>query len=278
MKSLRWYRSHFADKHPSRKSPKTARRVMLALPESSNTNPRGHRPGHGGSSFSRQSRPAPGDSARRFPGMRYRAAPLALLIVVTGCFTGERPSFTTEPFQPGASSGDPAIDAVLVGLDATNDGPFTADYTVLTKFGNTTRPATVAVAPARRSVTVGDVRFITVDGSSQTCIIDKSDPCSTTIDPARISDAQITPDFYAIDAAKRLRRSATARIGTPIAHSQEFAGQSATCVDVPVSGGVSVFCVLPNGPLAELDDGAVSINLTQYAAAVDSAAFSTTGP
>ena len=183
--------------------------------------------------------------------MRYRAtAVLALLLLLTGCFTGERPSFTTEPFQAGSSSGDPSIDKVLAELDATNDGPFTADYTVLTKFGNTTRPASVAVSPARRSVTVGDVRFLTVDGSSQTCIIDKSDPCSSTIDPARISDTQITPDFYAIDAAKRLRRSAVDRIGTPIEHTEQFAGQSATCVDVPVPGGVSVFCVLPNGPLA----------------------------
>ena len=207
--------------------------------------------------------------------MRYRAAPLALLILLTGCFTGERPSFTTEPFQPGSPSGDPAIDSVLAGLDAANEGPFTADYTVLTKFGNTTRPATVAVSPSRRSVTVGDVRFLTVNGSSQTCVIDKSDPCSETLDPARISDAQITPDFYARDAAKRLRRSATARIGTPIAHTEQIAGQSATCVDVPVPGGVSVFCALPNGPLAQLDDGAVSINLTQYAPAADESLFAT---
>ncbi len=198
------------------------------------------------------------------------------MILLAGCFTGPRPSFTTEPFQPGSTSGDPSIDAVLTALDSQNEGPFTADYSVLTKFGNTTRPATVAVSPARRSVTVGDVRFLTDNGSSQTCIIDKSDPCSPTIDPARISDAQITPDFYAIDAAKRLRRSAIARIGTPIGHTEQIAGQSATCVDVPVPGGVSVFCALPTGPLAKLDDGAVSIDLTQYAPAVDESLFAET--
>jgi hypothetical protein len=237
--------------------------------------------------FSTPTRLAAGDSAPRFAVMRYRAAPLpllvpllvALLVLLTGCFTGERPSFTTEPFEAGSPSGDPSIDKVLDELDAANDGPFTADYTVLTKFGNTTRPATVAVAADRRSVTVGDVRFLTLGGSSQTCIIDTSEPCSSTIDPARISDAQITPDFYASDAAKRLRRSAIARIGTPVAHTEQFAGQSATCVDVPVPGGVSVYCVLPGGPLAELDDGAVSINLTQYAPTVDDSSFtSTTGP
>jgi hypothetical protein len=210
--------------------------------------------------------------------MRHRAAAIALLILLSGCFTGPRPSVATEPFPRGSSSGDPSIDQVLIQLDANNDGPYTATYTVLTKFGNSTRPASVSVSAARRSVTVGDVRFITVSGSSQTCILGSSDPCSSTIDAARISDTQITPDFYAADAAKRLRRNAVDRIGTPISHIDQIAGQSATCVDVPLTGGTAVFCVLPNGPLARLDDGAVSINLTQYATAVDETLFATTSP
>jgi hypothetical protein len=208
--------------------------------------------------------------------MRRRSAALGLLILLSGCFTGERPSFTTEPFPVGALSGDPSIDQVLAQFDAVNDGPYTAVYTVLTKFGNTTRPATVSVATARRSITVGDVRFLTVNGSSQTCQLAKTDPCSSTIDPARISDTQITPNFYAADAAKRLRRIAVARIGTPIASVATIAGQSATCVDVPVSGGVSVFCALANGPLARLDDGAVAINLTKWTPAADASLFKTT--
>jgi hypothetical protein len=208
--------------------------------------------------------------------MRFRAGALALFIVLSGCFTGQRPSVTTDPFPSGSPAGDPSIDQVLAQLDVINPGPYTADYTVLTKFGNITRPATVAVAPSRRSVTVGNVRFLTTNGSSQTCILDKTDPCSSTLDPARISDTQITPDFYAVDAAKRLRRSAVARIGTPIASVETIAGQSATCVDVPVPGGVSVYCVLANGPLARLDDGAVAINLTQFAPAVDETLFATT--
>lgn len=115
-------------------------------------------------------------------------------------------------------------------------------------------------------------------GASQTCILGSIDPCSSTIDPARISDTQITPDFYGTDAAKRLRRIAADRIGPPISHVDQIAGQSATCVDLPVPGGTSVFCVLANGPLAKLDDGAVSINLTQYAPAVDESLFATTRP
>jgi len=200
---------------------------------------------------------------------------VAFLVLLAGCFTGARPSVTTEPFAPGTTSGDPAVDAVLKQLDAVNPGPYTADYTVLTKFGNTSRPAQVAVTPpANRSVTVGDVRFLNVAGTTQTCLKNKPDQCSKTIDPQRISDSQITPDFYARDAAKRLRRSAIARIGTPIAHNDQIAGQPATCVDIPVTGGVTTYCALTNGPLARLEDGAVSINLTQFSNDADPASFS----
>jgi hypothetical protein len=209
--------------------------------------------------------------------MRRRVPALALLIVLNGCFTGPRPSFTTEPFATGTTSGDPSIDQVLHQLDAVNNGPYTATYTVLTKFGNTSRSASVAVDTRRQSVTVGRVRFITVNGASQTCELDKSDPCATTLVPAKISDTQITPGFYAEDAAKRLRRSAIARIGTPIASTDTIAGQPATCVDVPVTGGVSVYCVLTKGPLARLDDGAVTITLTQFKSTVDETLFATTG-
>ena len=216
----------------------------------------------------------------RFEAMRLRPAALGLMMLMTGCITGQRPSFSPEPFAPGSPTGNTAIDNVLVQLDAVNDGPYTADYTVLTKFGNTTRPATVVVEAGRRSITVGSVRFITGTGtataSTQTCLLDKTDPCSSTIDPARISDTQITPDFYATDAAKRLRRSAVALVGPTVAHVEQIAGQTATCVDVPVTGGTSVFCALPNGPLARLDDGAVAINLTQYASAADESLFATT--
>ena len=203
---------------------------------------------------------------------------VASLVVLAGCFTGPRPSVTTEPFAPGTSSGDPAVDAVLQQLDAENPGPYTADYTVLTKFGNSSRPARVALLPpAKRLVSVGDVRFLNVDGATQTCFKNQPDQCTTTIDPQRISDTQITPDFYASDAAKQLRRTAVARIGAAVPHTEQTAGQSATCVDVPVSGGVTLFCALTNGPLALLDDGAVRIELTQYTPAVDESLFATTG-
>jgi hypothetical protein len=209
--------------------------------------------------------------------MRHRAAALTLLILLSGCFTGKRPSINTEPFPPGSSSGHPAIDQVLTQLDTINDGPYTADYSVLTKFGNTSRSARVAIDTARRSITVGNVRFLTLNDTFHTCVLGEA-VCSSSIEPARISDTQITPDFFAADSAKRLRRAAIALAGPPVSHVEEIAGQPATCVDVPLSsGGTSVFCALTNGgPLARLDDGAVSINLTQFSTTVDDSSFATT--
>ena len=42
-----------------------------------------------------------------------------------------------------------------------------------------------------------------------------------------------------------------------------------------MTGGVSVFCALDDGPLARLDDGAISINLTQFTPAADESLFAT---
>jgi hypothetical protein len=218
--------------------------------------------------------------------MRPRPAALALpkvmllivipMVLLSGCFTGKRPSVSSDPFPAGAPSGDPAVDQVLAQLDLNNTGPYTADYTVLTKYGNVSRTASVSVDHGRRSVTVGNVRYLTINDKSQTCTLDKPDPCSPSINPAKISDTQITPDFYAIDAAKRLRRDAVSRIGQTVSHVENIAGQSATCVDVPVTGGTAVFCVLAGGPLARVDDAAVTIDLTQFVPTVDESQFTTT--
>jgi hypothetical protein len=88
-------------------------------------------------------------------------------------------------------------------------------------------------------------------------------------DPQRISDTGVTYEFYAADTAKRLRRDAVAKVGPATASTQAIAGQNATCVDVPVTGGTAVYCALDSGLLAKLDDGDVLVTLTLYGATVD---------
>jgi hypothetical protein len=216
-----------------------------------------------------------GDDTRTLAPMPRRTLVMLLLapLVLAGCFTGERPSFSADPFAAGQATGDPAIDAVLASFDGVSNGPLTASYTVLRKFGNTTHSAVVALEPGRRSITVGTVRYLFDTTGESTCDISDGS-CTQGFQPASISDTGITADFYASDTARRLRRDAQAKIGPTVSRDEMVAGQSASCVDVPVSGGTAVYCVLPDGVLALLDDGDVRVTLTDFRTSADAAVFS----
>jgi len=203
--------------------------------------------------------------------MNRRVLPLLTLValLLTGCFEGERPYFNDQPFPAGAPTGDAAIDAVLQKFDAATTGPATAGYSVLTKFGNVTHTAAVVLDTGSRSVTIGNVRYIETPTGAVTCTEDGSVPCITGLDATRVSDIGVTIDFYAAEAATRLRRDAQAVIAPSTPHVETIADQSALCVDVPLAGGVAVYCALDSGLVARVDDGDVAINLTAFAATAD---------
>jgi hypothetical protein len=194
-------------------------------------------------------------------------------VLLTGCFTGKRPYFTDEPFPAGTMTGDASIDALLTKLDAVTTGPATAAYSVLTKFGNTTSTAVAILDGGNRSVSIGNVRYIDTPTAQATCAADGSTPCATGLDATKVSDIGITVDFYAADVAKRLRRDFRAMIGPSSPHVETIAEQPVTCVDLPLSGGVAVYCVMENGMVARLDDGDVAVNLTMYGAVADASLF-----
>jgi hypothetical protein len=187
----------------------------------------------------------------------------------TGCITGERPTLAEGP----VATGDAAIDAVLSRLDAASASTFGADYDLLTRFGDLRTEATVAQdGPARRSVTVGAIRFLTDGATTATCDLD-SGTCSDTIDAARISDTQQTPDFYAISAAARLRRDAGVRSGPTVSSTETIAGQPAACVVIPLAGAESTYCALDSGALARVDAADVLVELTSWSPTPDPEAF-----
>jgi hypothetical protein len=206
-----------------------------------------------------------------------RRAALVLLVcglALSGCLTGKRPHFSdvTVP-QSGTPVGDPAIDAVLGKLETATAGPATAVYEVLTKYGNTTNPASVALTPGKRNITIANARFLQTESMAITCAVDAPTACVEGFDVQRISNVGITPDFYAADTAKRLRRDAQAKVGPAVARTDNVATAAVTCVDIPVPNGTAVYCVLDNGLLAVLDDGDVRIELTVFGATVDPNAF-----
>jgi hypothetical protein len=204
------------------------------------------------------------------------AIPLAVLMATSlaGCFTGQRPTFdSTDAFQPGTATGDTNVDPILDQLDHVTKGPATAHYDVLTKYGNLRSSASVALAPGTRNVIVENTRYIQNDTGTATCTVDKTIACSSGFDPTRISDVGITVDFYASDAAKRLRRDTQAKIGPTVPHADTIAGQKVACVDIPLNGGTASYCVLPDGLLAKRDDGDIRIVLKSFVATADPAQF-----
>jgi hypothetical protein len=121
-------------------------------------------------------------------------------------------------------------------------------------------------------VTIGDVRYISTGGSTSTCSVAATE-CRDGIDAARVSDTGVTPEFTFGDMAKRLRRDAVARIGTTTASTRDIAGTTATCVDVPVTGGTKQYCVFDSGALARFVGGDVTIDATSYLPTVNESLF-----
>lgn len=203
---------------------------------------------------------------------RAALAALAAAVGLTACATGPRPSFESD--QPSlAPTGDAAVDAVLERLDAVGISQFTADYTVLTRLGGLNSTATVVQADnSRRSVTVNDIRFLNGTGNAATCNL-TTDECEAVINDARVSDVQLSHDFYGPSMARRLRVDAGRRIGDTSGYEITQAGRQALCVDVPVSGGTKVYSALENGALARYDGADLLIELTAVSDVPDETKF-----
>jgi len=203
---------------------------------------------------------------------------LAITVVATlalaACATGPRPSFDAdEPTQ--TATGDPAIDAVLERLDRVGLEQFTAAYTILTRLGGKESTATVVQADnSRRSITINAVRFLDGSGTVATCNLTTAE-CEAVINDARVSDIQITHDFYGSSFARRLRVDAGRSLAPARGYTESIGGQPATCADVPVSGGTKIYCALDSGPLARYDGNDVVITLVALDPTPDESKFAT---
>jgi hypothetical protein len=200
---------------------------------------------------------------------------VAVVLSAAGCALGPRPHLTEAAAAlggaPGTPSGDAGADRVLALLEAVGNGPFTASYQVTRKLGPNVTTATVVQESDRRSITVGDVRFLHTD-QDVTCKL-STQACEPGVQDARISDYSIGSTFWADGPARALRVSMTRRAGAPVASTQTIGGQDAQCVDVPVGAGVEHYCATPAGPVARWDTAAVTVELTAFTATPDENAF-----
>lgn len=200
--------------------------------------------------------------------MRTRT-PLALVVaggvLLTGCITGQRPTLVDEP---ASVVDDPAVLAVLDRLDTADDSTFTATYRIIPTSTTQTTEATVEVNGGDRRVTIGNVEYVTDGEHSRTCQ-DGAAGCVDFLDQARISDLQVTDEFWGDSFAARLRLDASRRVGFVEGDTGEFAGQPAACAIIPLPGPAEgaaevKYCALDRGPLAQYIGADVSIELTSY--------------
>jgi hypothetical protein len=193
---------------------------------------------------------------------------------LSACATGPRPSFDDEQ-PPQAATGDAAVDAVLQRLDAVDQQQFTADYTILTRLGGLNSTATVVQADnSRRSITVNQVRYVNGPGITATCDLTTGE-CEASTNDARTSDVQVSHDFYGASIARRLRVDAGRKIDNATGYQETIAGRTATCADVPVSGGIKKYCALDSGVLARYDGPDLVVELTTISDTPDESKFAT---
>lgn len=183
----------------------------------------------------------------------------AATVGLAACQTGLRPTVTDE------RKADPSVQSVTSKLDqARTNGDFTATYDITpTMIGSATANATVVVTGDAINITIRDVLYVIESGVGQTCAADRTN-CSDGINDAFVSDLSITHAFWADSAAARLRNDAGRTIGTPQTSTALVADQPTTCVDVPVAGGMILYCALDVGPLARYRGADVVIDLTSF--------------
>src|SRR5262245_39655879 len=134
------------------------------------------------------------DSPYAHRNMRFARTCLVVAAAVTmlaGCFTGKRAHFA----EAAPQVDDPAVAAVINLLEQPTAAPYTASYTLLTRYGNITTPGTVSQSDDRsRSVTIGNVRFLELPNGDQTCNL-TTGVCVPSVDEAQVSNLSLTHNF-----------------------------------------------------------------------------------
>lgn len=198
---------------------------------------------------------------------------LAVLLVASGgCATGSRPTLAEE-----SSTGYPEVDAVLGQIGQLSTAQYSGRYDVLLRFGNVTTAVSASQSDGdRRSLTIGDVRYVVHGSITKTCTV-STGSCIGSIDPARVSDVQMTPDFFGTSLIARLRLDASRSIGPAVTTTEDIQGESATCVAIPITDATTTYCVFDNGVLARLDAPDLVVTMTGYSPEVDETLYSEGG-
>ncbi|HEY4332050.1 MAG TPA: hypothetical protein VGM78_05755 [Ilumatobacteraceae bacterium] len=197
-------------------------------------------------------------------------ATIVMAVALTACFTGKRGHLA--PAAPAVT--DPALVEILGKLATATPTQFTATYTLLTKFGQINTNATVTQNTATtRSITIGNVRYLTTSSGGQTCML-STGVCTPTLDDQDVSNLSLTHDFFQVAPAIRIRQDATSMIKAAALTTKQIAGQTATCAELAFAAGNKTYCVLDDGLLAQQDTPDLRIDLVSVTPTSDNSLFS----
>ena len=189
-----------------------------------------------------------------------------LTTVLSACQTGPRP--TLEAVVVFVD--DPSTNSVLERLARAESADFVAVYTITPTLQDTqTVTATVAQRAGQRKVQIGNVIY-RVENSLATTCENATSGCVEFTDDARVSNLNVTSNFWGAAFATRLTNDSSRRIGSTAGHAETIAGFPAVCVDIPPSAS---YCALDSGILARYIGADVTIELTSYTLTVGDADF-----
>jgi hypothetical protein len=178
--------------------------------------------------------------------------------------TGDRPTLAQE-----TSTGYPAVDDLVDRIGDLGEARYTAHYDVLVRYGEVSTTASASQSDEnRRSLTVGDIRYVTHAQIAKTCTVSTA-ACVPQIDPTRVSDVMMTPDFFGTSLVARVELDATRAIAEPVVTVEQTDGGEATCVAIPITDATTTYCVLENGVLTRLDGPDLVVTMTSYSDEVD---------
>lgn len=201
------------------------------------------------------------------------ALALVALALTTGCATGQRPTLVAPP----STVSDPVTAAVLDRLERADTAVFTATYDITPTLTSEVTSATVVQSGGLRRITIGEVEYFRDGASARTCLSGNVD-CVDGLDEARISNLNITSEFWGRSSAARLGLNAARAVGPPSGSTETVAGLAATCAAIPMQASQPidgqavqslVYCALDAGVLARYSGADVVIELTSFTTTVD---------
>jgi len=200
-------------------------------------------------------------------------------LVLSGCFTGERPTLMPEKTVPAVS--DAAIQEVIAILNSTPIANFTIAYEVVTKFGDLHTAATLAFDPSLgTSITIAEVRYIYLtNGTTLTCSTITSD-CAPGIDESRVSDRQLVSTIFKKATIERMQQDARVAVGSAVASDEVIVDNNASCSAIPVVDGngasqSKTYCAFIDlGVVASMDTADLTITALSFTATATADQFS----